>query len=222
MKIHETDTDEVIAEKEKEIRERVFHQAGFLLSPGVCPCDSNVVLDSGFRYSRYKDGKKEVPVIIIAVSYDLLFDLFYDLAVYIFSNRDRSSFVSAGLRTYHKPHTISSPLEVSRERIDLSVFLSKLCDFEKLIVDDGFTSASIVSAALKLDLQIDDHKLVVVYSDKGNQLVKIADWLKRRGVKEIPCLRTVADNEHSHNSKDEYRVLFANLAQQVGACDEDD
>ena len=57
----------------------------------------------------------------------------------------------------------SGHVDLYREHIDLPVLKSMLCDFEDLLLNDGCTGIAVLNPHVPLEVQFDEHKLLIVY-----------------------------------------------------------
>src|SRR6185436_16259159 len=116
----------------------------------------------GYRHDHYQDEstKSKVPVLMGAASSDRLFETFIDLL-------DPLGWeVDVVLETSHsrdnRGHT-----DLYREHIDLPVLKSILWDYEDLLLHDGCTGIAVLNPGVPLEVQFDEHKLLIAY---GNDL----------------------------------------------------
>jgi hypothetical protein len=132
----------------------------FLLTDAIRPSlDLQVVPRQGFRVDVYRDPKSKlrVPVLAAAVSREALFDVFLELLDPL------GEVVDVVLETSHDS-TRGRHRDLYREQIDLPVLKSCFCDFEELLLNDGCTGVAVISASGPLEVQFDEHKLLVAYA----------------------------------------------------------
>ena len=55
--------------------------------------------------------------------------------------------------------------DLYREHIDVPVLKSILLDFEDLLLNDGCTGIAVINPAKRQEVQLDEHKLLIVYGD---------------------------------------------------------
>ena len=172
-----------------------------------------VVPTEGYRLSRFRDVETGIclPVLGAAVSAEKVFDIFLDLL------EPLGPRVHAVLETSHGNkgdcHT-----DLRRGDIDLPVLMSHFCDFEGLLTNDGCTGVAVVSVNRRLEVQLDEHKLLFVYARDLKPFRRI---LRRYGVGLIPDLRLIAEAAHLHHTNDDYAEEFQQLAARLGAADFD-
>src|SRR5262249_46568142 len=139
---------------------RVDRYGDFRLTEAVRPAlDLAVVPREGYRRDIYRDPKLrlEVPVLAASVSAERLFDTFLDLLDPL------AEVVGVVLETSHKSEG-SSHRDLVREQIDLPVLLSHCYDFEDLLLNDGCTGVAVIAHDRPMEVQFDEHKLLVVYA----------------------------------------------------------
>ena len=122
------------------------------LTRQVVPCE-------GYRIEMYRDTAAgiTVPVLAAAVSRERLFDVFLELL------EPLGEVVDVVLETSHDTEG-NSHRDLFREHIDLPVLKSHLCDFEQLLLHDGCTGVAVISKIAPMEVQFDEHKLLVVYA----------------------------------------------------------
>src|SRR5579859_3800589 len=131
----------------------------FVLTAAVRPgLELPVVPRQGFRLDVYRDGtaRLHVPVLAAAVSREKLFDLFLDLLAPL------GETVDVVLETSHQSHG-NRHVDLFREQIDLPVLKSIFMDYEDLLLNDGCTGVAVLSTVAPVEVQFDEHKLLVVY-----------------------------------------------------------
>jgi hypothetical protein len=180
----------------------------FTLTDAVRPgWQLDVVPRAGYRYDAWTDPQgARLPALVAAVSSEALFDTFLDLLeplgdtcdVVLESSHDRGP----------------APDAVSREGIERLVLESILWDYEDLLLHDGCTGSAIMHPELSVEVQLDEHKLLVVYAATRLPFERI---LKGRGLERDDRLRVISQGEHVHASHSRYARRFAELAGRLGA-----
>lgn len=184
----------------------VARYGSFLLTDAVRPSfDLTVVPSAGYRRDCYrdKDNGAEVPVLMAAQTKERLFDVFLDLLDPL------GTEVDVVLESSHDGNKQDS----YREQIDLPILKSLLLDFEDLLVNDGCTGIAVLNPRAELEVQFDEHKLLVVY---GRDLLEFEQVLDDNG---LPCseeIRFITEAEHVHSSSEEYREEYEQLAYRLG------
>ena len=186
----------------------------FRLTDAVCPGPgSPVVPAEGYRLSRFRDAETQIclPVLGAAVSAEKLFDVFFDLL------EPLGPRVHAVLETSHgragDRHT-----DLRRGDIDLPVLMSHFCDFEDLLLNDGCTGVAVVAVGRRIEVQLDEHKLLFVYA---RDLKPFRRVMRRYGVRRVDDLRLIAEAAHLHHSQTHHEDEFHQLATRLGAADFD-
>jgi hypothetical protein len=204
---------ERLSEEELETHLRVAQYGHFRLTDAVRPSyDLQVTPTQGYRHDEYRDetGRTRIPVLMGAASSEILFDLFVELL------EPLGSEVDVVLETSHYQRR-SGHRDLYREHIDLPVLTSILWDYEDLLLNDGCTGIAVINPATPQELQLDEHKLLIMY---GEPLDAFEDILQARGVRHRDTLRFITEGEHVHSSKDEYARQFDELKMRLG-MDED-
>jgi hypothetical protein len=170
-----------------------------------------VVPRQGFRIDVYRDAEArlEVPVLAAAVSRERLFDLFLDLL------QPLGNTVDVVLETSHDSND-ATHRDLLREHIDLPVLMSHFCDFEDLLLHDGCTGTAVISATEPMEVQFDEHKLLVVYAQDLEPFERI---LRQHGIERDDRLKLITEGEHLHSSQAEHQECFEQLACRIGVCE---
>jgi hypothetical protein len=186
----------------------------FLLTDAVRPGpDIRLVPREGYRLSRFRDVETGIclPVLGAAVSAEKLFDVFLDLLEPLGPRAHAVLETSHGNRGDHH-------IDLRRGDIDLPVLMSHFCDFEDLLLNDGCTGVAVVSATRRIEVQLDEHKLLFVYA---RDLRPFRQILEGYGVSLIPDLPLIAEAAHMHHSQPEFEDEFHQMAARLGAADFD-
>jgi hypothetical protein len=170
-----------------------------------------VVPIEGYRLSRFRDAETSLclPVLGAAVSAEKLFDVFMDLLEPI------GERAHAVLETSHG-RAGDRHLDLRRGDIDLPVLMSHFCDFEDLLLNDGCTGVAVVAVGRKIEVQLDEHKLLFVYA---RDLKPFRRVLRRHGVRRIDDIQLIAEGAHLHQSETRFEDEFHQLATRLGAAD---
>jgi hypothetical protein len=181
----------------------------FWLTDAVRPSlDHQVVPQQGYRREVYRDPKESVrvPVLAAAVSREHLFDLFLELL------EPLGELVDVVLETSHGSDGAGHE-DLYREGIDLPVLKSHLCDYEDLLLHDGCTGIAVLSTSGPMEVQFDEHKLLVVYAA---DLKPFEQVFRRYGVKRDDRLCLITEGEHLHSSDPSHRDTFEQLCYRLG------
>jgi hypothetical protein len=181
----------------------------FVLTDAVRPSlDRQVTPRQGYRIETYKDKKAgfQVPVLAAAVSREQLFDVFLDLL------EPLGEVVDAILETSHDRDG-NHHLDLYREAIDLPVLKSHCCDYEDLLLNDGCTGIAVLSTSAPMEVQFDEHKLLVVYAADLKPFAAILDGY---GIPRDDKLKLITEGEHLHSTDPRRRDEFDQLCCRLG------
>jgi hypothetical protein len=181
----------------------------FWLTDAVRPAlEAQVVPREGFRIDTYRDqkGAREVPVLVAAVSRERLFDVFLQLLDPL------GEVVDVVLETSHESAD-SSHQDLYREQIDLPVLKSYCCDFEDLLLNDGCSGVAIISGADLMEVQFDEHKLLVIYAHDLEPFERI---LRQSGLERDDDLKLITEGEHLHSTETRFADAFEQLCYRLG------
>ncbi len=188
---------------------QVDRYGNFWLTDAIRPAPGRAVAPSqGYRRQTYRDAQAgfKVPVLVAAVSRERLFDAFLDLLDPL------GEVVDVVLETSHDSRG-SQHLDLFREHIDLAVLKSYCCEFEELLLHDGCTGIAVLSGTGPLEVQFDDHKLLVGYAPDLEPFARI---LEEHGVKRDDRMRIITEGEHLHGTEPCFREAFEHLCRRLG------
>jgi hypothetical protein len=181
----------------------------FLLTDAIRPALHVPVRPrEGYRIDVYRDrtSRLQVPVLAAAVSREKLFDLFLDLLAPL------GDTVDVVLETSHHSEG-GGHRDLLREHIDLPVLLSHFCDYENLLLNDGCTGVAVISTIEPMEVQFDEHKLLVVYAQ---DLEPFEEILLQAGIDRDDRLKLITEGEHLHSSEPRFQDQFDQLCCRVG------
>lgn len=181
----------------------------FRLTDAVRPSlQRQVIPRQGYRIETYKDAKAgfQVPVLAAAVSRENLFDVFLDLLDPL------GDVVDVVLETSHKSIG-SKHLDLFRESVDLPILKSYCCDYEDLLLNDGCTGVAVMSTTGPMEVQFDEHKLLVVYAP---DLRPFARALESQGIRRDDKLKLITEGEHLHSTDPRHREEFEQMCHRMG------
>jgi hypothetical protein len=192
------------------------HYGGFTLTDAVRPgWQLDVVPQAGYRFDAYTDPRTgtKLPAIIAAVSSEQLFDTFLQLI------EPLGDSVDVVLETTHDAEAQGqgqrpARTEFTREGMERLVLESMLWDFEDLLLHDGCSGIAIMHPELPIEVQLDEHKLLVVYADDRVPFERI---LMAQGLTRNDRMRFISQGEHLHTSHTRYARRFTKLANTLGA-----
>jgi hypothetical protein len=188
---------------------QVDRYGDFWLTEAIRPSlDLQVVPRQGYRLDTYRDVRAgiEVPVLVAAVSRERLFDTFLELLDPL------GDFVDVVLETSHASEGASHQ-DLYREQIDLPIFKSYCCDFEELLLNDGCTGVAVIGTVGPMEVQFDEHKLLVVYA---HDLKPFEEIVRQAGVPRDDAMKLITEGEHLHSSEPQHAVHFKQLCYRIG------
>jgi len=189
---------------------RVDQYGDFRLTEAVRPAPGvPVVPRQGYRREIYRDGKADlrVPVLACSASRESLFDLFLALL------EPLGPVVDVVLETSHESEDGSHD-DLFRERIDLPVLASHLYDYEDLLLNDGCTGVAVIGVNGPMEVQFDEHKLLIVYA---RDLAPFETILKEAGLARDDSMKLITEGEHLHTTEPHYAAQFEQLCFRLGA-----
>jgi hypothetical protein len=188
---------------------RVDQYGDFRLTDAVRPAPGGpVVPRQGYRREMYRDAKAKlrVPVLAASVSRENLFDMFLALLDPL------GPVVDVVLETSHESRG-SGHRDLYRERIDLPVLASQLYDFEDLLLNDGCTGIAVIGVNGPMEVQFDEHKLLIVYAHDLRPFEAILDGA---GVERDDAMKLITEGEHLHTTDPHYAADFEQLCYRLG------
>lgn len=188
---------------------RIDRYGDFWLTDAVRPApELPVVPRAGYRIDVYRDTKAsfQVPVLAASVSREQLFEVFLDLLDPL------GEVVDVVLETSHDASG-NQHLDLFREAMDLPVFKSYCCEFEELLTHDGCAGIAVLSTEGPLEVQFDEHKLLVVYAP---DVTPFAEVLDRHDVSRDDKMKLITEGEHLHSTDARYRREFEQLSYRLG------
>jgi hypothetical protein len=206
----ECNTFERIPRIELESHLSVARYGEFWLTEAIRPSvDLTIMPEEGYRRSFYTDKKNgSIPVLTCSISREKLFDTFIDML------EPLGKEVDVILETSHsrRNHRNSSS-DLYREQIDLPVLISYLYDYEDLLLNDGCTGIAIINPENQMEVQFDEHKLIVVYA---NDLKEYESILTKKQIARKERMKFITEAEHIHTSHPHHIYSLHTLSQQLG------
>lgn len=180
----------------------------FWLTEAIRPSvDLAIVPQEGYRHSRYDDPKGgSMPVLMGSVTREKLFETFLDLLDPL------GPVVDVVLETSHTRHARGSE-ELYREQIDLPVLKSRLYDHEDLLLNDGCTGIAVLNPDVPMEVQFDEHKLLLVYAQNLRTFETV---FQEHAVRRNERMRFITEAEHLHSSRARHVDSFQSLQQTLG------
>ncbi len=181
---------------------------GFELTDGIrVGVGSNVIPQQGYRTDMYTDIRQgfQIPVLAAAVTREQLFELFLDLLDPLGEEVDVVLETSHASR--NAPHS-----DLWREYIDLPILKSKCLDYEELLMHDGCTGIAVLSNNGPLEVQFDEHKLLVVYA---SDLKPFQTIMKNSGILRKK-MKLITEGPHLHSTDEKFTEEFGAFAMHMG------
>jgi hypothetical protein len=144
-----------------------------------------------------------------SASRENVFDLFLDLLDPLGND------VDVVLESSHERQN-GEHCDLYREHIDLPVLKSILYEFDEMLLDDGCMGVAVLNPRIPVEVQFDEHKLLIVY---GQELREFEEILGGYGVGCSEDLRFITEAEHVHSSNDTFAEQFEQLRYRLGVDD---
>jgi hypothetical protein len=180
----------------------------FVLTDAVRPAAGLAVTPTeGYRLETYRGRPGlRIPAVAAAVSSDRLFDVFLSLL------EPLGEVVDVVLETSHGT-AADRHRDLRRSHIDTPVLASYLCEFEDLLVNDGCTGVAVIASGRPMEVQFDEHKLLLCYARNRKPFRRI---LRSAGVRRHQDLKLISEGAHLHHSTPDYARQFRDLALRLG------
>ena len=198
----------------------------FTLTEAIRPSlDLTIIPQQGYKYDRLKlqqeikcnarSGKMPIqranarwlmPILVISVSLEGLFDTFLDLLDPL------GNSVNVVLETSHR-YAGAYRTELHREHIDLPVLKSFLYEHEDLLLNDGCTGIAVLAPKIQAEVRLDEHKLIYVRAKSLSAFEKV---LHRHHISLNEAMPLITEAEHVHITRDEHFQRFQTLQMSLG------
>lgn len=182
------------------------------LTGAVVPSpDFSVMPKEGYRHDVYQDPQTgtNIPVLMAAASRKKLLSLFDDLLSALGND------VDVVLETSHLQgdgQFTHSHEDLYRDGIDLPTLRSILTGYEDLLLEDGCTGIAVLNPRIPMEVQFDEHKLIIVYNDQRHVEEEV---LRLHGLKRDDGMKFITEAAHMHASSDAYEQQFRALAREI-------
>jgi hypothetical protein len=181
----------------------------FQLTDAIRPSiDRQVVPRQGYRIDSYRDAKAglEIPVLAASLSREILFDQFLALLDPL------GDVVDVVVETSHDSSG-AGHRDLYRETIDRPVLESYFYEFEDLLLNDGCTGVAVIGTEGPMEVQFDEHKLLIVYAHDLKRFQRILD---RAGLRRLDSLKLITEGEHLHLTDPRYQASFEQFCFRLG------
>jgi hypothetical protein len=167
-----------------------------------------VVPKQGYRHDSYRDAESNssVPVLMCSITRERVFEVFMDLL------EPLGNIVDVVLESSHDRQRPGQD-ELYREHMDVPVLKSVLLDYEELLTHDGCSGIAVLNPRIPLEVQFDEHKLIIIY---GNDLRPFEQILTGHGVRCDDRMKFITEAEHVHSSCEDYQTRFQVLKTELG------
>lgn len=187
---NDSDTETPESQPIEVIHDRTYGK--FTLSNAVALFEeSEVVPKEGYQTSPFV-SKAGVLIerMMISVSVERIFYLFDDFLSLL---GDACGVVVEDCRDTDSDHTVH--VDHYGYHKDTVVVRSIFCDFEELLVNDGFLGVAVFTEDVYAEVQLTDHKTIQVFSTDASQFEEV---LAQYGIKADEELKFVFDDSHIH------------------------
>jgi hypothetical protein len=188
---------------------QVDRYGDFWLTDAIRPAQSlPVVPRQAYRIDTYRDDQANfnVPVLAAAISREKLFEVFLDLLDPL------GEVVDVVLETSHDTNG-NRHKDLFREAMDLPVLKSSCYDYEELLMHDGCTGIAVMSTEGPMEVQFDEHKLLVIYASNLKPFERV---MKEHGIRQNDKIKLITEGEHLHSTDDSYRDQFEQFCYRLG------
>jgi len=204
---------DALTDEELQVHMGIKTYGAFDLTDAVRPSyDLQIVPRQGFRHDEYVDetSGSRTPVIMASATRHMIMDLFLDLLDPL------GNVVDVVLETSHQSG--SHHQDLYREHIDMPVLKSTLLDHEELLLNDGCTGIAVINPSKRQEVQLDEHKLLIMY---GKPLDQFEAMLIDADVYPEKDIRFITEAEHVHSSNERYFDELNILKNRLGMDGDD-
>lgn len=162
----------------------------------------------GYRPDVYINPTRDfrVPALAVSVDRGRMLDIFAALTTLL---GDRVDMI---LETSHF-RSDGKHRDFRRLGVPRAAAISYVSEFEDLICDDGCTGVAMIAPAGPFEVQLDEHKTIVVYAPKRRPFAAIC---REFGLTRDDQLPLISEVRHVHRSHAEFAVMFRDLTRRLG------
>ena len=186
---------------------QVDRYGDFWLTDAIRPAQElPIVPRQGYRIDTYRDtiAHFQVPVLAAAISREQLFEIFLDLLDPL------GDVVDVVLETSHdstgNQHEDLFPRRNGPPDSDRTVITN-------LLLHDGCTGIAAMATDAPMEVQFDEHKLLVVYATNLKPFERV---LQEYGIRRNDKMKLITEGEHLHSTDQPYRDKFSQLCYRLG------
>lgn len=201
--------DRPVSSKKLAHHLQVDRYGDFVLTEAIRPSlDLQIVPRQGYRHDTYHDRKAglQIPVLAASVTRVRLFDAFLALL------EPLGDEVDVVLETSHDIAD-ERHRDLQRDHIDRPILESYFCEFEELLLNDGCTGVAVIGNHGPMEVQFDEHKLLIVYAHDLKPFERV---LNEHGIRRDDQLKLITEGEHLHTTDPRYATAFEQLRQRLG------
>jgi hypothetical protein len=190
------------------VTQRLLSDQPYALTDAIRPAaDSSIPLVEGYRLDTFRGRPGlTIPALAAAVGRDRIFDVFLQLLAPL------GDVVDVILETSHG-NAADRHRDLRRTHIDRPVLESYFCEFEDLLLNDGCTGVAVVACGRPMEVQFDEHKLLVCYARNLKPFRRI---LRTCGIARRQEMRLISEAAHLHHTRPADVRLFRDLALRLG------
>src|SRR3989344_5236289 len=206
---------DAITAEQLEAHMAISRYGDFVLTDAIRPAYNLAVTPrEGYRHETYRDEDTgvNIPVIMASATREKLLTLFLDLL------EPLGAEVDVVLEASHDLTTRGYDWQY-REEIDLSVLQSTIIDHAEVLENDGNVGIAVLNPDIPVEVQFDEHKLLVIY---GQELGEFERILEKYRIRCDEGLRLITDAEHMHHSSEYLYEQFLRLQIDLGLDGDDD
>jgi len=195
---------EHLTTEELESHLQISRYNDFVLSDAIRPAYNRLVVPTeGYRHDSYEDPEtgQAIPVLMISASKEKVFELFQDLL------EPLGTTVDLVLEASHSNDSTEQG-GLYREHIDMPVLKSILWGFEEQLVNDGCCGVAVLNPSSQMEVQFDEHKLLMVYAHDPAPFEEI---LAQYGIKCNEEIKFLTEAEHVHSSTEDFAKSFEQI-----------
>ena len=192
----------------------LFPRKYFELPDAVSLDNSREMLRSGYKIGRelgIESGLTPPYPLIVAQSKDRILPMLYQLTDFLL--RDEPSvqfFVDTFTDEGHSTSTILANRDVAPLEL-----ISTLKKYEDLLLNDGVHSYAIATPSSDIEVQLDDHKLILIYAYSTETRANLRAFLNECGIAYDPELPLVIEQDHHHHTQYHHLTAINDLAVEL-------
>lgn len=100
--------------------------------------------------------------------------------------------------------------------------INTLRHYEDLLLNDGYHAYAIAAPTTGVEIQLDDHKLILIYTASEHVRAELMAFLEDRGLTFDPTLPLITEKDHHHHTKAHHQSALEQLVKQLALSPTDD